>query len=44
MPDNAIYYELAYAATAIIYLGYGLSLWRRKRALDARERSAGTRD
>lgn len=39
MPDNAIYYQLAYAATALVYLGYGLSLWRRSRRLDERERS-----
>ena len=34
MPDNAIYYQLAYAATVLIYGGYGLSLWRRARRLD----------
>ena len=40
MPDNAIYYEIAYAATALIYLGYGLSLVARRRRLD--ERAART--
>lgn len=44
MPDNAIYYQLAYAATALVYLGYGVSLWRRARRLDERERSAVRRD
>lgn len=39
MPDNAIYYQLAYAATALVYLGYGVSLWRRGRRLDERERN-----
>ena len=37
MPDNAIYYQLAYAATVLIYGGYGLSLWRRARAVESRE-------
>ena len=37
MPDNAIYYQLAYAAVAIIYGGYGLVLWRRNRRLDDEE-------
>ena len=32
MPDNAIYYRLAYAATLLLYGGYALSLaWRRAR-------------
>ena len=44
MPDNAIYYQLAYAATALVYLGYGLWLWRRTRALDERERRLTTAD
>jgi hypothetical protein len=43
MPDNAIYYQLAYAATAIVYVGYVVSLWVRARRLDERERQAGTR-
>lgn len=38
MPDNAIYYQLAYAATAMIYLGYGATLWLRSRRLEERER------
>lgn len=33
-PDNAIYYQLAYAAVALIYGGYGLVLWRRTRRTD----------
>ena len=37
MPDNAIYYQLAYAAAVLLYAGYGLSLWRRARRLDERE-------
>jgi hypothetical protein len=32
MPDNAIYYHLAYAATLLLYGGYAFSLaWRRAR-------------
>ena len=44
MPDNAIYYQLAYAAVILLYGGYGIALWRRARRLDERERSVGTRD
>jgi hypothetical protein len=38
MPDNAIYYQLAYAATILVYAAYGLSLVVRARRLDAQER------
>jgi hypothetical protein len=37
MPDNAIYYQLAYAATALVYVLYGASLWWRARQLATRE-------
>jgi hypothetical protein len=37
MPDNAIYYHLAYAATIVVFGAYGLSLWLRARRLDERE-------
>ena len=36
MPDNALYYRLAYVATLVLYLGYTLSLLVRGRALDRR--------
>jgi hypothetical protein len=36
MPDNAIYYQLAYAAAAVIYSGYAISLVVRRRRLRAR--------
>jgi len=39
MPDNAIYYEMAYAAAAVIYGAYTLSLIVRARRLRARERA-----
>lgn len=32
MPDNAGYMHAAYAVTAVAYLLYALSLWRRRRA------------
>ena len=38
MPDNAIYYQLAYGATAVIYALYGVSLWLRARRLDVEEK------
>ena len=36
MPDNAIYYQLAYAATIVVFVAYGASLWLRARRLDER--------
>ena len=36
MPDNALYYRLAYAATLVLYLGYALSLIVRGQALARR--------
>ena len=40
MPDNAFYFEAAYAVVLAVYLGYAVSLVRRRarvrRALDAR--------
>jgi hypothetical protein len=35
-PDNAIYYQLAYVAAAVIYVGYALSIVVRRRRLRAR--------
>ena len=40
MPDNAIYYQLAYAATAVVDLAYGMSLVLRARRLDAADAAA----
>jgi len=34
MPDNAIYYHVAYVAAAVIYVGYSVTLylrWKRVR-------------
>ena len=36
MPDNAIYYELAYGATAAVIFGYIVSILWRQRAVRAR--------
>lgn len=36
MPDNAFYYRAAYAALALLYVGYTLSLLLRRRALVVR--------
>ena len=36
MPDNAVYYHLAYAATLLLYGGYALSLARRRARLARR--------
>jgi hypothetical protein len=30
MPDNAIYYHVAYVAVGVMYLGYALLLGRRR--------------
>ena len=40
-PDNAIFYQLAYAAAAVIYVGYAISLVMRRRKLE--ERAAALR-
>jgi heme exporter protein D len=36
MPDNAVYYQMAYAATIVLYVGYAATLVIRRRALAAR--------
>jgi hypothetical protein len=38
MPDNAVYYQIAYAAAAVIYLAYAFLLRGRARRLDEVER------
>ena len=39
MPDNAIYFKLAYGATIVLYAGYALTLhWRRRPLARRRER------
>ena len=42
MPDNAIYYQVAYAAIAVLYVGYAVVLLLRRSALARRAaRAAG---
>jgi hypothetical protein len=36
MPENTIYYQMAYAATIVLYVGYALSIVVRRRALERR--------
>jgi hypothetical protein len=36
MPDNAIYFQAAYAATVVLYAGYALTVVLRWRALRRR--------
>jgi hypothetical protein len=36
MPDNAGYFQAAYAAAAIVYLGYAASIWWRSNKVRAR--------
>jgi hypothetical protein len=43
MPDNVIYYQAAYAAIAVLYVGYALTLVLRRRALARRAREAAAR-
>ena len=40
MPDNAIYYQMAYVAVVVIYGAYAWSLLSRSRRLAERERRA----
>ena len=43
MPDNAFYYRVAYAALAVLYSAYTISLVLRRRALARRrERQSGS--
>ena len=39
MPDNAIYFEIAYGATAVVLGGYIVSIYARARAARARLRA-----
>ena len=39
MPDNAIYYQLAYGAAAIVYGGYVISIYVRARRARDRARA-----
>lgn len=39
MPDTSTYYHAAYAAAAVLYAGYVLSLWIRARRVRERLRS-----
>jgi hypothetical protein len=39
MPDNAIYFQVAYGAIIAMFLGYGLSIRLRRNAI-ARKREA----
>ncbi|MDB4884678.1 MAG: hypothetical protein JWN79_116 [Gemmatimonadetes bacterium] len=43
-PGNAVYYVAAYAAAALVYVLYGLSIVLRTRALRARLNHAPLRD
>jgi hypothetical protein len=40
MPSNAGYYHAAYAVAVILYGGYSLSIWLRRRAVRARLRES----
>ena len=42
MPDNAIFYQIAYAAGAVVYGGYLISIYVRARRARERERHRGT--
>ena len=44
MPDNAIYYQMAYAAVVVIYGAYAAALVARGRRLAERERRAELRE
>ncbi len=43
MPDNAIYYQMAYAAVVVIYGAYTATLLTRSRRLAERERRHAAR-
>ena len=41
MPDNAIYFKLAYGATVVLYASYAFTLFWRRRALARRRERQG---
>ncbi|HEU4632208.1 MAG TPA: hypothetical protein VFS08_20825 [Gemmatimonadaceae bacterium] len=43
MPQNEVYYHVAYTVAAVVYVLYGASLWWRGRALARREAELGLR-
>lgn len=43
MPENAIYYHVAYAAAVVVYGVYAASIWWRTRAARAALQTARTR-
>jgi hypothetical protein len=44
MPDNAVYYHAAYAAAAVLYGGYVVTLVWRARRYRQRESGIGNRE
>ncbi|MGH7663321.1 MAG: hypothetical protein ACRENI_03350 [Gemmatimonadaceae bacterium] len=40
VPDNAVYYQAAYMAAAVLYAGYAASVWWRSRRARARVQAA----
>jgi len=43
IPDNAFWYHAAYAVVVVVYAGYAVSIWWRRRAVARRIASHGTR-
>lgn len=38
MPQNEGYYQAAYAISALVYVGYAVSIWWRARRVERRSR------
>ncbi len=41
MPDNAIYYKVAYSVLVLLFVGYGLTIRLRRQAIAKRRDVAG---
>jgi hypothetical protein len=33
IPENSVWYDLAYSVAAVVYIGYTVSVWWRRRCL-----------
>jgi hypothetical protein len=43
IPDTAFWYHTAYTVASVVYIGYIVSLWRRRKAVDKQQQQLGDR-
>jgi hypothetical protein len=44
IPDTAFWYHTAYSVATVVYLGYIVSLWRRRRSVERQQKPRGAGD